>query len=93
MHTARFAGKVQGVVVHIATDISAVVLAENENSNWPTFSGLSEAAQFSNTAFTIFGKPTTRPFRRMAVALAYGNENTSVLVEKAKQVATKIKVD
>ena len=72
---------------------SAVVLAENENSNWPTFSGLSEAAQFSNTAFTIFGKPTTRPFRRMAVALAYGNENTSVLVEKAKEVAAKIKVD
>ena len=72
---------------------SAVVLAENENSNWPTFSGLSEAAQFSNTAFTIFGKPTTRPYRRMAVALAYGNENTSVLVEKAKEVAAKIKVD
>ena len=72
---------------------SAVVLAENTNSNWPTFSGLKEAAAFPNTAFTIFGKPTTRPFRRMAVALAYGEENTSVLVEKAKEVATKIKMD
>ena len=72
---------------------SAVALAENTNSNWPTFSGLKEAAAFPNTAFTIFGKPTTRPFRRMAVALAYGEENTSVLVEKAKEVAAKIKVD
>ena len=72
---------------------SAVVLAENENSNWPTFSGLKEAAAFPNTAFTIFGKPTTRPYRRMAVALAYGEESTAELVEKAKEVATKIKVD
>jgi phosphoribosylglycinamide formyltransferase 2 len=72
---------------------SAVVLAENENNSFPAFSGLNAAAAFPNTAFTIFGKPTTRPYRRMAVALAYGNENTSVLVEKAKEVAACIKVD
>jgi len=72
---------------------SAVVLAENENSNWPTFTGLKEAANFKNTNFTIFGKPTTRPFRRMAVALSYGTENTSHLIEKAKEVASKIKVN
>ena len=72
---------------------SAVVLAENENNTFPAFRGLKEAAAFPNTDFKIFGKPTTRPFRRMAVALAYGNENTSVLVEKAKEVAAKIKVD
>jgi phosphoribosylglycinamide formyltransferase 2 len=77
----------------IRNGASAVVLAENENSNWPTFSGLKEAAAFPNTAFSIFGKPTTRPFRRMAVALAYGTENTSHLVEKAKEVASKIKVN
>jgi hypothetical protein len=29
----------------------------------------------------------------MAVALAHGTENTTELVEKAKEVATKIKVD
>ena len=72
---------------------SAVVLANKENNASPAFSGLKEAAVFPNTAFTIFGKPTTRPYRRMAVALAYGEENTSVLVEKAKEVAAKIKVD
>jgi len=72
---------------------SAVVLANKEDNNFPTFTGLKEAANFINTDFKIFGKPTTRPYRRMAVALAYGNENTSVLVEKAKKVAAKIKVD
>ena len=72
---------------------SAVVLANKEDNNFPTFTGLNEAANFINTDFKIFGKPTTRPYRRMAVALAYGNENTSVLVEKAKKVAAKIKVD
>ena len=64
-----------------------------ENSNWPTFTGLEEAAKFKNTDFKIFGKPTTRPYRRMAVALAYGTENYSHLVEKAKEVASKIKVN
>ena len=72
---------------------SAVVLAEKENNTFPTFTGLSEAVQFPNTDFKIFGKPTTRPYRRMAVALAHGTENTTDLVEKAKEVAAKIKVD
>ena len=71
---------------------SAVILANKENNAIPTFTGLNEAAQFPNTAFSIFGKPTTRPYRRMAVALAHGTENTSELVVKAKEVAAKINV-
>ena len=72
---------------------SAVVLANKENNTFPIFTGLDETVEFTNTDFKIFGKPKTRPYRRMAVALAYGNEDTSVLVEKAKHVAAKIKVD
>jgi len=72
---------------------SAVVLADKENNDFPAFTGLNEAAAFPNTAFSIFGKPTTRPYRRMAVALAHGTESTTELVEKAKEVAAKIKVD
>jgi len=71
---------------------SAVVLAYKENNDFPAFTGLNEAAAFPNTAFSVFGKPTTRPYRRMAVALAHGTENTTELVEKAKEVAAKIKV-
>jgi len=76
----------------IRNGASAVVLADKENNAFPTFTGLNEAAAFQNTDFKIFGKPTTRPYRRMAVALAHGTENTTELVEKAKEVAGKVKV-
>ncbi len=75
----------------IRNGASAVVLADKENSNWPNYTGLKEAGNFKNTDFKIFGKPNTRPYRRMGVALAYGVESTKKLVEKAKEVAEKIK--
>ena len=77
----------------IRNGASAVVLAYNESSEFPIISGLEEAANYKNTDFKIFGKPTTRKYRRMAVALAYGPEETSILVKKAKEVASKIKID
>ncbi len=72
---------------------SAVVLADKESNTFPSFSGLKEAASFKNTDFKIFGKPITRPYRRMAIALAYGNEDIDDLVSKAQEVASKIKID
>ena len=72
---------------------SAVVLAEKKGAEFPVFSGLEEATNFTNTDFKIFGKPSTHPYRRMAIALAYGNKKVEELVEKAKEVAAKIKVD
>jgi phosphoribosylglycinamide formyltransferase 2 len=77
----------------IRNGASAVVLAENENEKFPLISGLKEAANYKNTDFKIFGKPTTRKYRRMAISLAYGTEETSILVEKAIEVASKIKID
>lgn len=71
---------------------SAVVLATSESNKQPEFEGLNEAAKIPNTDFKIFGKPTTRPYRRMAVALAYGNEDVKELVEIAKEVSSKISV-
>ncbi len=77
----------------IQNGASAVVLAKDNNTNYPIISGLKEAAKFKNTDFKIFGKPNTREYRRMAVALAFGKEDTPILVQKAKEVATKIKVN
>ena len=71
---------------------SAVVLATSESNKQPEFEGLNEAAKVPNTDFKLFGKPTTRPYRRMAVALAYGTENVKELVKIAKEVAAKISV-
>jgi phosphoribosylglycinamide formyltransferase 2 len=77
----------------IRNGASAVVLAEKENNTFPIFSGLEEATNYKNTDFKIFGKPSTRPYRRMAVSLAYGDEDVSDLVSKAKQVAAQIKLN
>ena len=72
---------------------SAVILADNESDKWPNFIGLKEAANFKNTDFKIFGKPTSRMYRRMGITLSYGTEACSELVLKAKEMAGKIKVN
>ena len=72
---------------------SAVVLAEKENANFPVFTGINKAANYPNSDFKLFGKPNTRPFRRMAVALTFGHESVEELVEKAKEIASLIKVN
>ena len=77
----------------IQNGASAVILAKDNNTNYPIISGLEEAAKFKKTDFKIFGKPNTRKYRRMAVSLAFGKEDTSILVQKAKKVASKIKIN
>jgi phosphoribosylglycinamide formyltransferase 2 len=77
----------------IRNGASAVVLADNESSEFPIISGLEEASNYKNTDFKIFGKPSTRKYRRMAGALAFGPEETSILIDRAKKVASKIKID
>ena len=72
---------------------SAVILANGEKSNFPTVKGAGQAALIENSDFKIFGKPSTRKYRRMAVALAYGNDSTDGLVNKAKEVASFISID
>ena len=72
---------------------SAVVLANSERSDFPIIKGLEQAALIENSDFKIFGKPSTRKYRRMAVALAYGDESTEELVDRAKDVASCISID
>ncbi|SHI76631.1 formate-dependent phosphoribosylglycinamide formyltransferase [Flavobacterium terrae] len=73
---------------------SAVILA-TENSNNPTFDGIEKVASLSKTDFRIFGKPTSRPFRRMGVVLVNDSLDTPIeeIVEKAKNTATLVKVN
>ncbi len=73
---------------------SAVVLA-SENSNNPTYSGIEKVASLSKTDFRIFGKPTSRPYRRMGVILVNDALDTPIeeVVEKAKKNATLVTVN
>jgi phosphoribosylglycinamide formyltransferase 2 len=66
---------------------SAVVLATQEGTS-PTFTGVTDAMSEPGTDVRIFGKPTTRPYRRMAVALAKGPN----ALARARAAAKKITV-
>jgi phosphoribosylglycinamide formyltransferase 2 len=66
---------------------SAVVLATQEGSN-PCFTGVQDALSEPGVDVRIFGKPTTRPYRRMAVALGKG----PLALQRARDAASKITV-
>jgi phosphoribosylglycinamide formyltransferase 2 len=73
---------------------SAVILASG-NSNNPTFTGIEKIAALPNTDFRIFGKPTSRPYRRMGVALVSNTTDTPIedIVQKANPAAARLKVN
>lgn len=72
---------------------SAVILATNEDEN-PIYEGLEKIASLPKTDFRIFGKPTTRPYRRMGVTLTYDSLETPIedIIEKVKSTSESIKV-
>jgi len=77
----------------IQNGASAVVLSDIECHDFPQITGLEKAALIKNTDFKIFGKPSARKYRRMAVALSYGSDSVEELVIKAKKVASSIKLN
>ena len=72
---------------------SAVVLANDSSTSQPVFSGLEKAMTSKESDIRIFGKPSTRPKRRMAVILKYGSEAVEKLVSKAVALAKEVKVN
>ena len=58
----------------------------------PPYTGVADAVSMPKTDIRIFGKPTTRPYRRMAVALCYDGLNGDLTqvrktaIENAKRV-------
>jgi phosphoribosylglycinamide formyltransferase 2 len=73
---------------------SAVVLAEKDGRN-PRFTGVEDAIAEPGTDIRIFGKPATRPYRRMAVTLASGDRESDVEALKRQAIsnAGKVKVE
>ncbi len=72
---------------------SAVILASDHSDN-PSFEGINEAASAPKSDFRIFGKPSSRPYRRMGVVVTYDNLDGDVkeVTQKAKELAAKVKV-
>ncbi len=73
---------------------SAVILA-SDNSNNPSFSGMDKVAGLPKTDFRIFGKPSSRPYRRMGVVLVndVAEKPIEEIVEKAKAAARLISIN
>jgi phosphoribosylglycinamide formyltransferase 2 len=92
LHARAVLGLPIAEIRQIQNGASAVVLATKNSDNAPKYEGLSKVLQNPNAEVRIFGKPTTRPYRRMAVALRFGNEPVEELVQKAKTDAANIQL-
>ncbi len=74
---------------------ASAVISASESSNNPTYIGLEKIAALPKTDFRIFGKPSSRPYRRMGVSLVSDSLETPVeeVVEKAKNAAALVQVN
>jgi phosphoribosylglycinamide formyltransferase 2 len=82
LHVRAILGLPIGEIRLRSPGASAVVLASDTGVN-PRFEGVSEALFDSRIKLRIFGKPDTRPYRRMATAVAYADT-----VAEARRLAT-----
>lgn len=72
---------------------SAVILG-SENCENPIYKGLEIVAASPKTDFRIFGKTTSRPYRRMGVVLTYDNLEGDIneVIERAKQLVKEVTI-
>lgn len=72
---------------------SAVILAKKDSDN-PQFTGIEDIAKEPKSDFRLFGKPTSRPYRRMGVVLAYNDKSSDIkaVTQRAKTVAKRVAV-
>jgi phosphoribosylglycinamide formyltransferase 2 len=92
LHARAVLGLPISQITQVQNGASAVVLATQNSDTAPQFLGLDKVLNDPMAEVRIFGKPTTRPYRRMAVALTFGQNSVEDLVLKAKDHASSIKL-
>lgn len=78
-------------ILYYGPSASAVILADRDSENFH-FEGIEKALKNKGTDLRLFGKPTTRAYRRMGVALAKGKDTKAarkLAVKTAKAVQIK----
>lgn len=72
---------------------SAVILATG-HSDTPTFLNIEKVASAPKSDFRLFGKPTSRPYRRMGVVVTYDSLEGDVteVTQRAKELAANVEV-
>ena len=73
---------------------SAVILSEISEEKTPEFEGVEKALSYPSSDIRLFGKSSTRKYRRMGVGLYHDTVDTDIeeVVAKAKEIAGAIKV-
>lgn len=74
-----------------AAAASAVILADGASSEPPTYEGVDQALALPTVQVRLFGKPSTRKYRRMGVVLATAATATAAR-KLAKEAAAMVKV-
>jgi phosphoribosylglycinamide formyltransferase 2 len=90
LHARAILGLPIPTINYYGPSASAVILADKESDSF-RFEGLERALAIPNTSLRIFGKPTTRKYRRMGVGLARA-ECTDQARATAKKVADAVEI-
>ena len=88
LHARAILGLLIPAAIRARPAASAVILADRD-SETVSYSGLAEALTEEGTDVRIFGKPTSRPYRRMGVALATAGDVEDAR-RKARDAAARI---
>lgn len=91
LHVRAILGLPVPEVVNLAPAASHVILAE-QGAAEVSFKGVSEALLVPETKLRLFGKPDTRPGRRMGVALSLGSD-TDEARKRAEEAAHAVVID
>jgi phosphoribosylglycinamide formyltransferase 2 len=91
LHLRAVLGLPIPAIAYHGPSASAVILSQHEAENYRV-TGLERALKNPNTEVRIFGKPTTRKYRRMGVALARAKTVTAARA-LAKKTAAAVKIE
>ncbi|HEX5133320.1 MAG TPA: formate-dependent phosphoribosylglycinamide formyltransferase [Candidatus Krumholzibacteria bacterium] len=86
LHVRAILGLPIPVINYYGPSASAVILADRESPGVAGYDGVEKALALRDTQVRIFGKPDTRKYRRMGVALARA-QDTDAARRLAKQAA------
>lgn len=78
-------------IQYTGASASAVILADRDSDSF-TFKGVEKALKVRASDLRLFGKPSTRKYRRMGVALARGR-NVEEARRKARAVAGRVRIE
>ena len=93
LHARAVLGLPIAEITHERNGASAVILAGREGSQ-PVFTGVEKVLSQPKADIRLFGKPTTRPYRRMGVVLTYDRPGTDVerIRQRAIDLAREVQV-